>query len=113
MLRRRGFVVLEAGDGREAIAIAAEQHFDLLLTDVVMPEMSGRTLAEELRRERPGLPVLYMSGYSAGLLGPQRILDPGVVMIRKPFNEASLLRALHIGLAGSTASSTGPAGATP
>ncbi len=78
-----------------------------------MPEMSSRTLAEELRRDRPDLPVVYMSGYGAGLLGPQRVLDPGVAMMRKPFNEASLLRALHIGRAGSTASSTGPAGATP
>ena len=79
-----------------------------------MPEISGRDLAEELRRERPDLPVLYMSDYSAGLLGPQRVLDPGVVMIRKPFNEALLLRALHVGLAETTGSaSAGQSGSRP
>ena len=95
MLDRCGYTSLEAANGREARAIASDQPFDLLLTDVVMPETSGRELAEELSQRRPGLPVVYMSGYSAGVLGPQRILDPGVSMIRKPFDAATLRRALH------------------
>lgn len=98
MLQRCGYDPIEAANGREALAIAADQPFDLLLTDVVMPGMSGRELADELVRRRPGLPVVYMSGYTAGVLGPQRTLDPSVRIIRKPFDEAALLRALHLAL---------------
>jgi CheY-like chemotaxis protein len=95
ILRRNGYVVLEAATGAEAISVAADNEIDLLLTDVVMPKMSGRELAEHLRISRPDLPVLYMSGYAQGLFGPLRALDEGVALIPKPFNERALLQSVH------------------
>ncbi|MEY2459799.1 MAG: hypothetical protein QOG30_1629, partial [Acidimicrobiaceae bacterium] len=95
ILRRNGYVVLEAATGAEAISVAADNEIDLLLTDVVMPKMSGRELAEHLRISRPDLPVLYMSGYAQGVFGPLRVLDEGVALIPKPFNERALLQSVH------------------
>jgi len=82
---------VRAPTGAEALEIAAERHIDLLLTDSVMPRMSGRELAERIQDVQPGLPVLFMSGYSQGVLGPQRIVDDNVALIQKPFNERALL----------------------
>jgi PAS domain S-box-containing protein len=100
MLSRNGYTVLAAAAGIEAVSLAVEHGCDLLLTDVVMPQMSGRELAETVRRFRPDLRVLYMSGYSAGVLGPQRVLDDGVALIQKPFDEPTLLRQVHAVLTG-------------
>ena len=69
----------------------AEHGCDLLLTDVIMPEMSGPQLAEPCWTRHPGLPVLYMSGYSDGLLGHDHILDDEIAFIEKPFTSAGLL----------------------
>jgi len=91
MLARNGYDVVRAPTGAEALEIAAERHIDLLLTDSVMPRMSGRELAERIQDVQPGLPVLFMSGYSQGVLGPQRIVDDNVALIQKPFNERALL----------------------
>jgi two-component system cell cycle sensor histidine kinase/response regulator CckA len=66
----------------------------VLLTDVIMPEMSGPALAERLRERRPDLPVLYMSGYSNGLLGNARLIDCDVAFIEKPFTATALLHRL-------------------
>ena len=95
MLRRNGYRVLEAGSAKEALVIASSDEFDLLLTDVVMPGMSGRELAESLHDREPGHLVLYMSGYSAGVFGAQRALDRHETLIHKPFKERTLLEALH------------------
>jgi PAS domain S-box-containing protein len=91
ILRRNGYTVLEAATWEQAVAVAEEHDFDLLLTDSVIPEMPGRDLAELLRGRRPGIAVLFMSGYSQGVLGPQRVLEPGAALIEKPFNESQLL----------------------
>jgi PAS domain S-box-containing protein len=99
ILRRNGYVVLEAAGGPDAIAIAAQRDIDLLLTDVVMPKMGGRELAERLRVDHPGLPVLYMSGYAQSMLGPKGTLDDGVLLVQKPFNEITLLRSAHQAIA--------------
>jgi CheY-like chemotaxis protein len=66
LLRLKGYRVIEAGDGEEAIQIAAQHPgpIDLVLTDVVMPRMSGRELVQRLHENRRGLKVLYMSGYT-------------------------------------------------
>ena len=62
-----------------------------MLTDVVMPRMSGRELVERILPRRPDLRVLYMSGYSQGLLSTERTLDASVALIQKPFGEQALL----------------------
>jgi two-component system cell cycle sensor histidine kinase/response regulator CckA len=97
ILGRNGYEVLVAGNGREAIDIAAgcPEHLDVLLTDVVMPGMQGSEVADRVRAVQPGVRVLYMSGYTQGLLGTQQILAPGVNLVEKPFTEVSLLAKLR------------------
>jgi two-component system cell cycle sensor histidine kinase/response regulator CckA len=99
MLRRNGYAVLEAATGPEALALAADNNCQLLLSDVVMPQVSGRELAESIHRYSPNLPVLFMSGYSAGVLGPQRAVDDGIALVQKPFDEKTLLEQVHAALA--------------
>ena len=90
LLERNGYQVLQAASGDEAIGIAAHHDFQLLLTDSVMPKMSGFVLTEKLRATRPELRVLFMSGYSdAG--GPQGPSDSLAALIQKPFTEYDLL----------------------
>ena len=98
ILRRNGYQVIEATTAREALDLLDVSQCDLLLTDVIMPQMSGRELADEVHRRRPGLPVLYMSGYSQGVLGPQRALDDDVALIQKPFSTRELLEKVRAAL---------------
>ncbi len=98
-LRRAGFRVLEAADGAQALALADQPGgFDLLLTDLVMPNLGGGALALRLRERRPALPVLYMTGYTE--LGPPA--EPGGQpgrCLQKPFTPPALLRAARQALA--------------
>ena len=92
ILSRAGFKVLVARDGAEAL-IKFEKYpeeIHLLLTDVVMPQMSGNQLAELLVKARPGLRVLYMSGYTDNALEHQNLLDAGSRFIGKPFTSLEL-----------------------
>jgi signal transduction histidine kinase len=92
ILERAGFRVVAARDGSQALAELAEEPIDLLLTDVIMPGgMSGRDLAERLQADRPGLPVLFMSGYTADVIATRGILEPGITVVEKPFTTADLL----------------------
>jgi PAS domain S-box-containing protein len=91
ILANGGYHVLATTSGLEALDLDREQRCDLLLTDVIMPAMSGRRLADLLHERRPGLPVLFMSGYSNGLLGTTHVLDPGIAFIEKPFTGHDLL----------------------
>jgi PAS domain S-box-containing protein len=91
ILSNAGYRVVSAIDGREALELFGQHHCDLLLTDVVMPEMSGKRLAELLVEQRPDLPVLFMSGYSSGLLSNTHVLADDVGFIEKPFTATALL----------------------
>ncbi len=92
-----GYTVLEAGHPTEAIRIAQGygHTIHLLVTDVVMPEMNGRRLAETLAAARPGLRVLYMSGYTAGTVGADGILEAGAHFLQKPFTPLGLGRKVR------------------
>ncbi len=92
ILERAGFQVVVARDGSQALAELADTPIDLLLTDVIMPGgMSGRDLAERLQAARPGLPVLFMSGYTADVIATRGILEPGITVVEKPFTTSDLL----------------------
>jgi PAS domain S-box-containing protein len=90
---RYGYHVITAADGPDALTLAAhhEGEIHLLVTDVVMPKMLGTEVAARLREIRPGIEVLYMSGYAQPVLAPQGRLEPGVALVEKPFSEAALL----------------------
>jgi len=96
-LRAHGYTVLEAENAAGALRLAAQPglHLDLLLTDVVMPGLSGGALARRLLEERPGLRVLYMSGYSDEAIGRHGALEPGTHFVQKPFASDVLLRAVR------------------
>ncbi|MFI5897930.1 ATP-binding protein [Actinoplanes sp. NPDC051513] len=102
ILTGAGYRVLTAGTGAEAHAIFNEKGCDALLTDVIMPEMSGPRLAELVHERAPGLPVLYMSGYSNGLLGTTRVLGEEFPLLEKPFTADELLHRVHEALAAPT-----------
>src|SRR5262249_30283080 len=87
MLRRTGYAVLTAADGPEALQLVAEHQgpIDLLVSDVVMPRMLGREVAERLQEVQPDLRVLYVSGYAEPILGSKGTLEPGVRLLEKPF----------------------------
>jgi FixJ family two-component response regulator len=65
---------------------------DALVTDVVMPGIQGKEVAKRVRELQPDIGILYMSGYTEGLLSAQGILEPGITLIEKPFTEASMLK---------------------
>jgi len=93
ILARNGYQVLTAASGEDAITMVTEsdQDIELLITDVVMPRLLGRQVAEQISAIRPSIRVLYMSGYAQPVLASQGTLDPGVILIEKPFTEADLL----------------------
>jgi signal transduction histidine kinase/ligand-binding sensor domain-containing protein/CheY-like chemotaxis protein len=92
-LSDQGYQVLEAEHGEEALVIAREHHAEIaiVLTDVVMPKMGGRELVAQLRRDRPSIRVLYMSGYTAAGIDEQDVVEPGTAFLRKPFALAEML----------------------
>ena len=90
-----GYEITVATDALTAVTeVAAGAHPDLLITDVVMPTMTGPELAAALRTHHPDLPVLYMSGYTAASLGPQLTLDANSMLVEKPFTRSTLLGAI-------------------
>jgi two-component system cell cycle sensor histidine kinase/response regulator CckA len=96
-LEEAGFRVWSAGSGEEALAVAVRSrvNFDLLLTDVVMPGMNGRVLAEQLSPRQRGMGVLYMSGYTDSFIAGHGVLEPETYLVHKPFTEGELLRKVR------------------
>ncbi|MGH8004096.1 MAG: response regulator, partial [Limisphaerales bacterium] len=97
VLRAKGYTVLEAGDGKEAQAILKEHRgvLDLLLTDVVMPQMGGPELAKWLRNARRGLKVLFMTGYTDHSAFREGTLPPGTALLSKPFSPQALAQKVR------------------
>jgi CheY-like chemotaxis protein len=92
LLRQLGYRVLAANSPLEAFTIAQNHpgQIDLLVTDVIMPELNGQDLANRLRGIFPGLPVLFMSGYTANIIMHRGVLDRGVFLLQKPFSKREL-----------------------
>jgi CheY-like chemotaxis protein len=88
MIEKLGYTVLAARTVQEALSLVSEHdgRIDLLLTDVVMPEMNGKDLARRISDIRPGIKCLYMSGYTANVIAHHGILDKGIRFIAKPFS---------------------------
>jgi CheY-like chemotaxis protein len=86
-----GYRVVEASDAEAALTVfASNTEIQLMLTDVVMPGMNGRVLAEMVKQSHPAVKTLFMTGYSRNAIVHQGRLDPGVSLIQKPFSQASL-----------------------
>jgi two-component system cell cycle sensor histidine kinase/response regulator CckA len=96
-LRGCGYHVLEAGNGADALDLVLNLsgHLDLLVTDVVMPGMSGRALAERLAERAADTKVLYLSGYTDEAIHRHGVLEPGVALLQKPFRLADLARRVR------------------
>jgi PAS domain S-box-containing protein len=101
-LRSLGYVTLEAANGAEALAvIEAGHHFDLLFTDVIMPgAMNGRQLANEVQKRKPGLKVLFTSGYTENAIIHHGRLDTGVLLLAKPYRKSDMAGMIRKALAG-------------
>ncbi|GAA3395951.1 PAS domain S-box protein [Cryptosporangium minutisporangium] len=97
ILVRAGYTVLSAASGAEAVELAASYRgpLDLLLTDITMPGLSGREVADQVRSLHPTVQVLYMSGFAQRLLTSKGTIDPEVTLIEKPFNRRDLLAAIE------------------
>jgi two-component system cell cycle sensor histidine kinase/response regulator CckA len=96
-LESGGYTVIEACNGAEAMRLAAEHSatIDLLVTDMVMPGMTGRDLARRLKHQRSGMGVIYMSGYSEQTAAETTQVDADMRLLTKPFSRGSILRAVR------------------
>jgi CheY-like chemotaxis protein len=96
-LQEGGYQVLEAANGAEAVALSETHEGPLhaLLTDVMMPRMSGATLAERIRATHPDVKIVFVSGYTDEAVFRQVPPDPNVTFVQKPYTTAGLLRVLR------------------
>ena len=103
-LHHQGYTVLAASTPGEALRIARTHtgQIHLLLTDVVMPEMNGRDLARDLKRQHPQIQILFMSGYTADVIAQNGMLDEGVHFIQKPFSQRDLAAMIRNALDSAT-----------
>jgi hypothetical protein len=97
VLERQGYTVLEAGDGAQALQVHEKEgdRIDLILTDVVMPRMSGREMVDRVRATRPAMRVLYMSGYTGDAIVRHGVLDASMLLLGKPFTPAALIAKIR------------------
>ena len=100
-LRELGYTVVQASDANQALEqLAVQPRIDLLFTDIVMPEMNGRELADRVRAASPGTAILYTTGYTRNAVVHNGMLDPGVAFLAKPFTIAELAAKVRDVLAG-------------
>jgi CheY-like chemotaxis protein len=101
-LQSLGYQTIDAADGPTALAsVANGEKFDLLFTDVILPNsMTGRQLADEMTKRRPGIKVLYTSGYTDSAIVHQGRLDPGVMLLSKPYRKSQLAKMVRQALTG-------------
>ena len=97
ILEAEGYTVMTARDGLEAVSIFKKNdtNIDLVVLDVMMPKMDGRRVYKRIRKIRPGLPVLFASGYSQNAIHTNFVLNEGVALISKPFSRGDFLRAVR------------------
>ena len=98
VLRECGYLVLEAIDGRDALRVARENQgpaIDLLVTDVIMPEIGGKELAEKLRAEFPATKILFCSGYTEDSIIHHGVVDEGIAFLQKPYTPTFLARKVR------------------
>jgi len=97
VLQEQGYKLLEAENGQQALQLVAKykDSIDLLLTDVIMPEMGGKLLREQLIKIRPKLKTLYMSGYTDNAIAHHGVLDANVAFLQKPFTPVTLVRKVR------------------
>jgi len=97
VLEEAGYRILEAESGEEGIKSSAsyKEEIDLLITDVVLPGINGKALAEEIQKQRPGIKVLYTSGYTENFIVQQDLAKKGVSFIGKPYSAHSFLRKIR------------------
>lgn len=97
LLRDCGYFVLEAQDGQQALALAASHSggIHLLLTDVIMPGMNGRLLASQIEKLRPGIAVVFASGYPAEVIAKHGVLEKGTSFLQKPFTAEALVKKIR------------------
>lgn len=101
VLRAAGYETLTASDGPDALEVAAKLgHFDILVTDVIMPKMNGDELARRLRQNEPALKVLYLTGYSDKLFKEKATLWQGEAFLDKPCSVKGLRQAVSLLLFG-------------
>ncbi len=103
-LRDLGYTVHQAANGPDAMIFLSTYRgrMDILVTDVVMPHMSGRDLGERVVARRPGIRVLYTSGYTDSIISEHGILDPGITLLQKPYSPAALAQRVRAILDGTT-----------
>lgn len=102
LLRQQGYTALTANSPLAALELARSHRgpIDLLITDVVMPEMNGRELADRLQKLLPTIKILFMSGYTANIIAKRGVLDADVLLLQKPFSKHSFAAKVHQALHG-------------
>ena len=97
ILHGQGYTLLEAGDGQEALNLFSRYSdpIHLILTDVIMPGMNGKTLIEQLSQTQPNVKILFMSGYTDNMIAQHGVLDPGLAFLQKPFSPVTLARKVR------------------
>jgi CheY-like chemotaxis protein len=97
VLRQQGYTILTAQNGQEALELSTgyAHPIHLLLTDVIMPKMSGKELAEQLTQTRPQLKVIFMSGYTDDVISHHGILNPDINFLQKPFSLIDMARKVR------------------
>jgi two-component system cell cycle sensor histidine kinase/response regulator CckA len=110
ILEQLGYVVIPANSPAAALTASAScsDPIDLLITDVIMPEMSGRELADQITAQCPQVKCLFMSGYPADFIANRGVLDAGINFLQKPFSLDTLATRVRAALDGGRAPATGP-----